>query len=428
MQANLLQHQQQLAAQQLAAQQQAAATHRPPPQLPSQPPPQRSNNPGEEAQRLVVTLQRRVASIEAILARADLTSEHRAKAQTELEASKTQLSNVVQSFLAQHSQNPGGGGGGGGAPIPSAASSELQKAQHAAMAQRELEIRQRGAQGPAGAAAFLQQQQKGPYRTQSPAPFPLGQPPSQHRASPAPPGYNTPANTGSPADSSNGLKKNLSASNFSPAEQQKRQQAAALAAAASQGNLNPGNLQHAHALALAQAQATALAQAQAHAQANSVMASSNGGPSNLAPQTLTSAPLIPNQLNIPPATAEAFPAPRPTLNSGLANSPSVSTPAITKHPGFGAQQVAEALRFGGGGAKKEAVLGGKDVGRSDDAASKRRTVQKRNIRELVESVDPEERLDDDVEDVRCFALLDSVLKRRLLTWDLSRQTASVGDC
>jgi transcription initiation factor TFIID subunit 12 len=108
---------------------------------------------------------------------------------------------------------------------------------------------------------------------------------------------------------------------------------------------------------------------------------------------------IPSSLNVTPSYPEAFSAPRPTLSLGLANSPVVSTPAITRHPGLGASQVADAMR--GGGTRKD--------GRHKDLRedSKGRTVSKRKIRELVESVDPEERLNDDVEDVSVALFLQS---------------------
>ena len=109
---------------------------------------------------------------------------------------------------------------------------------------------------------------------------------------------------------------------------------------------------------------------------------------------------IPGQLTMPTPAPEAFPAPRPTLSSGLANSPVVSTPAITKHPGFQAGHVADAL-----GARGEKKLEMQGVGKDMREDSKGRTVSKRKIRELVESVDPEERLSDDVEDVSSSRVL-----------------------
>lgn len=109
----------------------------------------------------------------------------------------------------------------------------------------------------------------------------------------------------------------------------------------------------------------------------------------------SSAPLyIPSSLSLAPAVPESFAAPRPTLSSGLANSPVVSTPAITKfNPGaamssFGSPGLGR--KDGGAAAKRE---------RDTREDSKGRTVSKRKIRELVESVDEEERLNDDVEDV-----------------------------
>ena len=159
--ANLAQHQQNLASAQ--AQQQRDSQ-----QQTSAPPPG-----GSDAQHLVVTLQHRVASIEAILKRPDVQGEHRAKAQAELKASQAQLQNVVKSFLAHHPQATGGGGG-------NSAAADLQQAQRVAMAQRELEI-QRRASGANGVNP--PQQMNAAYRTGSPANFPLQNPQLRDRKS-----------------------------------------------------------------------------------------------------------------------------------------------------------------------------------------------------------------------------------------------------
>ncbi|CEQ40034.1 SPOSA6832_01612, partial [Sporobolomyces salmonicolor] len=131
-----------------------------------------------------------------------------------------------------------------------------------------------------------------------------------------------------------------------------------------------------------------------------------GGPQN-------SQMAIPSALNLPAPTPEAFPAARPTISGGLANSPSVATPAIIKHPGLGSSVLGgdgvDAFTAGMGAGKAEGIPN-KEM-RTDD--SKGRTVSKRKIRELVEAVDPEERLSDEVEDLLleiCDEFIDSVTR------------------
>ena len=134
-------------------------------------------------------------------------------------------------------------------------------------------------------------------------------------------------------------------------------------------------------------QQAALVAAQQAAQAKKVAAP----PTQYAPAP-PPPPTIPQTLSMPKPEPESFPAPRPTLSQGMASAPVVASPAITQHPGLGPQVVQDALGRS---------VPGKDVVRKDlRPDSTGRTVSKRKLRDLVESVDPEERLSDDVEEAR----------------------------
>lgn len=113
-----------------------------------------------------------------------------------------------------------------------------------------------------------------------------------------------------------------------------------------------------------------------------------------------------------PVVPETFQPPRPTLLSGLANSTSISTPAITKPPMnwssfFGSSPAP------GSKEERERKEGSLELPLSADGMimtgaigsvgsaleGKGRVASKRRIRELVESVDPEEKLSEEVEDL-----------------------------
>lgn len=355
--------------------------------------------------------------------RNDLPVEHRQKCNAELNNARNNFQKLLHTLAAtQHNAGSGGGGSGGGSGgfpganggVPGGMDFQLQ--QRLAITQAEMSKR-------AAAAAAGGNQATGPYRVASPSgyanPQPGGgplhpPPPSGLRQSPSLnpsslPGASPTANIGSPANNVD-LKKLPTPmipnnnGNVPPKKLTKKQQQVADAAAAAV----------AQAMASGKAQ-NAMALAQQHQQQVPApptgASTSNSAPNPIAPapvlpnsgSTTTYLPLqpphaatnpspIPNQLNMPPPIQEAFQPPRPTLMSGLAAPPVVSTPAITQ-PGFNAEQVANAL------GKREAppVAGGAKKDTRED--SKGRTVSKRKIRELVESVDPDERLNDDVEDV-----------------------------
>lgn len=160
--------------------------------------------------------------------------------------------------------------------------------------------------------------------------------------------------------------------------------------------------------AAVQAQATAANQAAASgkdatgrtgtpAGAGSGTATPAAGPSHApTPSTSNANAGAPSQ---PPAAPEnpAFPAPRASLTGGNAHGASMSAGAVYKPPVNGVQ---EALGQGAGGSG----AGGDAAGRGDVRERESgRVVTKRKIQELIESIDPSERLDPEVEDVRPVA-------------------------
>ncbi|KAI5478237.1 transcription initiation factor TFIID subunit 12 [Pseudohyphozyma bogoriensis] len=440
-QAQLAAHQQQLQAQQLS-QAHAAIQNQAHAQLAQQQmnggmqfqqPAQAAQN--SKASEAMAQLQKRVTQLETLLTRPDLTDEGRVKANQELELAKNGLQRVVKQYIATHS-----------APNVQAlnnGSVDLQQAQRAAMAQREADLKARAMLQQQQAA--LQGQNQAQYRTGSPAQYPQGlpggpiqpPPPPGMRPSPSlgqmalPTNSNagSPAVGGSPADSSKikagqqpsaAMKKGLSKKAQQLADAAGQAATAANAAAGgAQGGQNQLQQAQAQAALLAQAQGASLAAAQAQLVATQQAAQQQGTiapnvpptqaghvtqppppvavpPTYLPASTVTTSQSITPNLSIPPPTPEPFPAPRPTLSSGLANSPIVSTPALIKPFGLDAQHVKSALG-GGGLVQRKEVDGG--VQDAVEEASKGRTSNKRKIRELVESVDPEEKLNDEVEDL-----------------------------
>lgn len=365
--------------------------------------------------------------------RPDVTDAQRQTMQAELDAARTNLQRVIKLLLAAHNQNGGGQPGQPGAPPNSAGvnMAGLQEAQRQAMEKRARELQMQN-QGGANAG--------GQYRTASPSNYqqglalPPGAPPLRH--SPSAGATALPAGQ-SPPTGVTSLDASKKATGAAPTKkltkkQQQAQDAQNAALLATQQQAHAQSQQQAHVQQQALAQAQALAQQQGLAQAQQQMQQQQqqqqmqqqqqgGGGGGAASVPATGNPAqfsqaagsasvpylalsnatapIPANLSMPNPIPEAFPAPRPTLSSGLANSPAVSTPAIVRHPGLGPQQVAEALGRG----DASSLLGMKDaqgnVLKDMREDSKGRTVSKRKIRELVEGVDPEERLSDDVEDV-----------------------------
>lgn len=355
----------------------------------------------QNATQAVQQLRNRVHHIEALLARPDVNDDQRAKMQLELENARTNLTRVVKMLIAAQAQQQAQQGGGAGAANPAAAAgvssggpvnlANLQEAQRQAMAQKAREIQ-------------AAQQANGGFRTASPAQFPgqggLGA--QGIRQSPSMAGQALP---GVPGGGSPQAKAASLQNQAAIAAAQAQQQAVAAAASGKkltkkqQADINA--LSQQQAAQQAQAQSQALAQAQSMVQAQAVAnqqrqvqggsaPGSTAAGSSFAPVG-SSGMAITSSLSMQAPTPEAFPAPRPTLSGGMANNPSISTPAITRPPTAGSDA------FGGAsGAGKIEALPNKDS-RPDD--SQGRTVSKRKIRELVESIDPEERLSDEVEDV-----------------------------
>lgn len=329
--------------------------------------------------------------------RPDLTDADRAKCNVELENAKRQLASVVKLLLAAH-QN---GGGGGGTTGNAGATVEMMRAQAAALQKRNDTVATNNfLNSPQYRTASPQQQQLLLQQYgQSMAPSPVSSA-GQMRQSPS-----LAAST-LPNPSANAVLEGSPPPSKKSKKLTKKQQAVVDAATSATAVLPSGSngLQgqaagqaqpqsQAHALALAQAQAQLQLQQQQAAASGSQSATAGAYGASLGTMSSTSlVPIVPS-IVMSPQQPESFPAPRPTLSLGLANSPVVSSPAITRHPGLAAGAIQDAMR-GTNGAKKEEGVG-KDM-RED---SKGRTVSKRKIRELVESVDPEERLSDDVEDV-----------------------------
>ncbi|BGP18355.1 hypothetical protein JCM10213_008527 [Rhodosporidiobolus nylandii] len=408
----------QLQAVQMAQQQQLASQTVPPPGQPGQQP-----LPTEQtATQAVQQLRNRVHHIEALLQRPDVNDEQRAKMQTELDTARANLSRVVKMLLAAQQQQQANqaqaqvAAASGAAPGVALNPANLQEAQRIAM-ERKLQIQ---AQQVAAAQAAAQQQANGGFRTASPATGFPGQPglPPQAgvRGSPAM------GQAGLPLPQVPGVPGGMGGEE--EAKKAALAQAQAMQAAAAQGKkLTKKQQADVHAMSQqqaaqqAQAQAQALAQAQAMAQAQAAAAQGGaagkqGGtpaPGGAGASMQTQA--IPGTLNISAPQAEGFPPPRPTISGGMANSPSISTPAITRPSlsGYPSGGVADAFGAPSTSAAKE-VLPNKDM-RADD--SKGRTVSKRKIRELVEGVDPQERLSDEVEDLLleiCDEFIDSVTR------------------
>lgn len=345
-----------------------------------------------DATQAVTQLQTRVLQLETVVTRPDLTDADRAKYNVELESARRSLAGVVKVLLAAHSQGQNGAGSSG-------AGVELMRAQAIAMQKRNETSGLMNSPQYRTASPQQQQQMLQQYGSSLVPPMnPAGAALLRQSPSLAPSTLPSPAPSMTPNDSTTG------ASDGPPAKKPKKltkkaQAALDLAAAqAAQSQLQSQVNTQAHQLQNQSQSQQALSQAMAHQlQQQQQQHQQQQGPSS----SSAHAPPhhIPSSLNVTPSYPEAFSAPRPTLSLGLANSPVVSTPAITRHPGLGASQVADAMR--GGGTRKD--------GRHKDLRedSKGRTVSKRKIRELVESVDPEERLNDDVEDVSVALFLQS---------------------
>ncbi|GAA5999193.1 transcription initiation factor TFIID subunit 12 [Rhodotorula paludigena] len=410
----------------------------------------------QNATQAVQQLRNRVHHIEALLARPDVNDEQRAKMQAELDNARTNLSRVVKMLLAAQAQQQAQQAqqqqqGGPAANNPAAAQAAAQAAA-AAQAQAQagnlnlanLQEAQRQAmerkiQAAQQAQQQAQQQANGQFRTASPAGFP-GTPGGGAQAGLVPPGGGAAGLRQSPSMAGGALPAigaGASPSGKLIPQLTPQQQAAAQAAqAAAAAGKKLTKKQQADAMALnqqqaaqqAQAQQEALARAQAMAQAQAVanqqkaagmqpgQAGTPGGAQGQQQQFSGAAGLaapgmggISSTLSVQAPAPEAFQAPRPTISGGLANNPSIATPAITKPPTIGSDAFGGAGGAGGAGGKIEA-LPNKD-NRPDD--SKGRTVSKRKIRELVEAVDPEERLSDEVEDLLleiCDEFIDSVTR------------------
>ncbi|GAA5918754.1 hypothetical protein JCM1841_006279 [Sporobolomyces salmonicolor] len=378
----------------------------------------------QTATQAVQQLSQRVHHIEALLGRPDVNDEQRGKMQQELDAARAKLSQVVKMLLAAQAQTgqaaaqaagAAGGSTGAGTAQAQVNLANLQEAQRQAMERKARELQ----------AAQQAAQQAQQFGTGSPASYPggLAPPPGSAalRQSPSlgaggPQNVGTPA-AGSPPDSTG---KKAGGKKLSKKQQT---EAAAAAAVALQQQQQVHNLSQQQAAQQQQAQAQALAHAQAMAQAQAVANQQQAGTSGAGAGGAGGAPVqgafmqsqmaIPSALNLPAPTPEAFPAARPTISGGLANSPSVATPAIIKHPGLGSSVLGgdgvDAFTAGMGAGKAEGIPN-KEM-RTDD--SKGRTVSKRKIRELVEAVDPEERLSDEVEDLLleiCDEFIDSVTR------------------
>lgn len=83
-------------------------------------------------------------------------------------------------------------------------------------------------------------------------------------------------------------------------------------------------------------------------------------------------PPIPEVLNVKPPVPVAVPPSRPTLTSGYATTPLMSTPSISKPPQY-------------------------------DIDNSNRILSKRKLQELVKQINPDERLDPDVEEVKLYS-------------------------
>ncbi|GAA5919224.1 hypothetical protein JCM5296_006271 [Sporobolomyces johnsonii] len=379
----------------------------------------------QTATQAVQQLSQRVHHIEALLGRPDVNDEQRGKMQQELDAARAKLSQVVKMLLAAQAQNgqaaaqaaaaAGGSGGAGGAQAQVNLAS-LQEAQRQAMERKARELQ----------AAQQAAQQAQQFGTGSPAPYPggLAAPPGSAalRQSPS---VGAGGNVGSPAAGSPPESTGKKAGGKKLTKKQQTEAAAAAAVALQQQqqqqvhNLSQqqaAQQQQAQAQALAHAQAMAQAQAVANQQQAGTAGAAAGGAGGGAPAQgafMQSQMAIPSALNLPAPTPESFPPARPTISGGLANSPAVATPAIIKHPGLGSSVLGgaggDAFTAGMGAGKAEGIPN-KEL-RADD--SKGRTVNKRKIRELVEAVDPEERLSDEVEDLLleiCDEFIDSITR------------------
>ncbi|GAA5862344.1 hypothetical protein JCM8547_007610 [Rhodosporidiobolus lusitaniae] len=426
--------------------------------LPPQPQPTPGAVPSEQtATQAVQQLRNRVHHIEALLGRPDVNEEQRAKMQAELELAQANLAKVFKMLLAAQQQQQqaqqaqaqvaaavSASGAAPGQPVNMA---NLQEAQRQAMERKAREIQAQqvaAAQAQAQAAQQQQQQQQlnqqqnGGFRTASPAMPVPGQgplPPGQAmRQSPSLGGSALPALDALASLPPNATDAQKKAAAQAAAAQQAAQAAIAAAAAANGGKkLTKKQQQEALQLSQQQAaqqqQASQMAMQQATALAQQAAGGGRGTPAPggggggaaygaMAAAAAAAGGHIPGQLNVQAPTPETFPAPRPTISGGMANNPSISTPAIVKpslsssFSGAGGSSSMDAFGGGGtavGGPAKE-VLPNKD-NRVDD--SKGRTVSKRKIRELVEAVDPEERLSDEVEDLLleiCDEFIDSVTR------------------
>ncbi|GAA6033945.1 hypothetical protein JCM8097_000421 [Rhodosporidiobolus ruineniae] len=419
-----------------AQQLQQVAMGQPTPQIPPQGLPQATPAGAaatneQSATQAVQQLRNRVQHIETLLARPDVNDEQRAKMQVELETARQHLARVFKMLVAAQQQQQAQqasariAGVAGAQPGVQVSDAVMHDAQRQALERKAREIQAQqvaAAQAKAAQAVAAQQQQQqqqqaanGQFRTASPATGFVG-------GSPALVGGALPQLGGVGGDP---------ATNPQAAAAQAAAAAAAAQAAAQGKKLTKKQQAEVHALSQQQAAQQAQAQAQALAQAQQLaqtQAAANqkavgagtpqpgvgGGAGGGAGGAYGAAGLqanaaIPGTLSVQPPVAEAFPPARPTISGGLAANPSISTPAITK-PGMLSSSFSLAGMEGGEGGVVKEALPNKDQ-RADD--SKGRTVSKRKIRELVEAVDPEERLSDEVEDLLleiCDEFIDSVTR------------------
>lgn len=110
------------------------------------------------------------------------------------------------------------------------------------------------------------------------------------------------------------------------------------------------------------------------------------------PPLQTSSSMLPNYKTTPSPHPNAMGA-RPTLSTGLAAGPSLGTPSLVARSGGGWD---EASRAGSMGGQKKDEVGGNGAG------DWTKDGRKRKLREVMESVDKGEKLEDEVEDVRCL--------------------------
>ena len=307
-----------------------------------------------------------MTQIEQVLQREQLSDTDRARLTSELEQQRSNLTRVVSALLSNQQRSQ---------------QQQQQRPQQPMQGQQNMTPQQQ----QAAAAALLQQQQQGLAAQRTGSPLPQA---NLLQAAAGIQRTGTPGSVGLQANPSQmGGASNAPSPSSQPAvaAAAQRRRLAKEAQQQQQGQQRPGSV--------------------APSAAGTSGAASRPGLSGAMSGASTPITSVPE--NVPP--------PRPTLSSGLAGTPTVNSPAIAKPPAsFSAQAVQDALRGTGDGAgKKDAAAMAASIGaggaataapadkREDDSAG--RTVRKRKVRELVEGIDPDERLDDDVEDVRASA-------------------------